>query len=396
MFSHFGSLYHFAESWQSGNCTVRFIHTADWQLGMTRAFLNEDAQMRYAQDQLEVIASIGMLARAQHADFVVVCGDVFESNFVERRTVLRALEAIGLISIPVYVLPGNHDPLDQSSIYTNKDFVENRPKNVIVLDKETPLDIGPGFQLLPAPWTSKRPQCDLLKRACAHVSPQDGVLRIAVAHGAIDKQSRNMEDPNLIQLEALQAKINEGAVHYIALGDRHSSTRITDRIWYSGSPLATSFDEVDSGKVLVVDLDFDKCLVEEHKVSAWSFIQQSLTIVGDAGIEDISEILKGIPAKDRSVLRIGVKGVLSLDGKARFEDLLDKNRQLFASLEIWNEETDLLIKPSADDLANLNLGGFANVALNRLLEMSTTNGPDSETAKDAIGLFYRLAKGVSR
>jgi DNA repair exonuclease SbcCD nuclease subunit len=379
-----------------GDCTVRFIHTADWQLGMTRAFLNEDAQIRYAQDQLEVIASIGVLAKAQHADFVVVCGDVFESNFVERRTILRALEAIGLISIPVYILPGNHDPLDQSSIYASKDFVENKPKNAIVLDKETPLEIGPGLQLLPAPWTSKRPQCDLLKRACAHLSSQDGVLRIAVAHGAVDNLSRNKEDPNLIQLEALQAKIKEGAVHYIALGDRHSSTRIADRIWYSGSPLATSFDEVDSGKVLVVDLDSDKCRVDEHKVSAWSFIQQSLTIVGDAGIDDISEILKGIPAKDRSVFRIGVKGVLSLEGKARFEDLLDKNRQLFASLEIWNEETDLLIQPSADDLANLNLGGFAKVALDRLLEMSTTDGPDSESARDALGLFYRLAKGVGR
>ncbi len=28
---------------------VRFIHTADLQLGMTRRFLDEDAQARYAQ-----------------------------------------------------------------------------------------------------------------------------------------------------------------------------------------------------------------------------------------------------------------------------------------------------------------------------------------------------------
>mgnify|MGYP003513362825 CR=1 FL=1 len=43
---------------------VRFIHTADLQLGMTRRFLDADAQARYAQARIDALVSIGALATA--------------------------------------------------------------------------------------------------------------------------------------------------------------------------------------------------------------------------------------------------------------------------------------------------------------------------------------------
>ena len=56
---------------------ARFLHTADWQLGMTRHFLSPEAQGRFAQDRIDAIRQIGDIAREQGAQFVVVCGDVF-------------------------------------------------------------------------------------------------------------------------------------------------------------------------------------------------------------------------------------------------------------------------------------------------------------------------------
>ena len=35
--------------------SIRFLHTSDWQVGMTRAFLSADAQARYADDQIEAV-----------------------------------------------------------------------------------------------------------------------------------------------------------------------------------------------------------------------------------------------------------------------------------------------------------------------------------------------------
>ena len=64
------------------------------------------------------------------AEFVVVAGDVFEHNQLDPRVVSQSLEAMRAIGIPVYLLPGNHDPLDASSVYTSALFVAEQPANV--------------------------------------------------------------------------------------------------------------------------------------------------------------------------------------------------------------------------------------------------------------------------
>jgi DNA repair exonuclease SbcCD nuclease subunit len=101
---------------------IRFIHTSDWQLGMTRAFLSEEAGARFSQDRIDAIRTLGQLAAEHSADFIVVAGDVFESNQLSRQTVRRSLDALGQIAVPVYLLPGNHDPLDGSSIFLSAEF----------------------------------------------------------------------------------------------------------------------------------------------------------------------------------------------------------------------------------------------------------------------------------
>ena len=44
---------------------MRFIHTADWQLGMTRHFLEGEAQPRYAAARRDPVAE-RELGAAQH------------------------------------------------------------------------------------------------------------------------------------------------------------------------------------------------------------------------------------------------------------------------------------------------------------------------------------------
>ena len=41
---------------------MRFVHTADWQLGMTRYFLNGEAQPRYSAARRDAVAGLGALA----------------------------------------------------------------------------------------------------------------------------------------------------------------------------------------------------------------------------------------------------------------------------------------------------------------------------------------------
>src|SRR3954466_15135472 len=141
---------------------MRFVHTADWQLGMTRYFLNGEAQPRYSAARRDVVAGIGPLAVDAGAEFVVVAGDVFEDNQLAPRDVSQSLEAMRAIGVPVYLLPGNHDPLDASSVYTSALFTAERPDNVVVLGRAGAHQVRPGVEIIAAPWRSKKPTSDLL------------------------------------------------------------------------------------------------------------------------------------------------------------------------------------------------------------------------------------------
>ena len=117
---------------------IRFLHSGDWQLGMTRSVLGDEAQARFADARIAVVSRLGELARAQRCDFALVCGDVFESSQIERRTLARAFEAIASIPVPVYLLPGNHDPLDAASVYRSAAFRDAAPDHVHVLGDASP------------------------------------------------------------------------------------------------------------------------------------------------------------------------------------------------------------------------------------------------------------------
>ena len=114
--------------------TVTFVHTADWQLGMTRHFLGPEAQARFTAARVDAVRAIGALADELGCAFVVACGDVFESNHIDRQVLVRALDAMRAVPVPLYLLPGNHDPLDASSVYRSSAFFEHVPEHVRVLD----------------------------------------------------------------------------------------------------------------------------------------------------------------------------------------------------------------------------------------------------------------------
>ena len=222
---------------------VRFIHTADWQLGMTRHFLDADAQPRFSAARIEVIRTIGALAIEKDCRFVVVCGDVFETNHVERQVVVRALDAMAASpEVTFYLLPGNHDPLDASSVFRSPTFTSHQPPNVVVLTSEEPLTVAPGIELVAAPWTSKRPLVDLVGEAVAGLTA-DGTRRVVVGHGAVDAMSPDELNPALVALSSVEAALGDGRVHYVALGDRHSATSVggTGCVRYSGAPEPTDF-----------------------------------------------------------------------------------------------------------------------------------------------------------
>ena len=370
---------------------VRFLHSADWQLGMTRHFLIGEAQARFSAARLDVIERMGNLAVDEGCQFVVVCGDVFESNQVERQVLMRAFEKMAAFpQVTFYLLPGNHDPLDASSIYRSKSFTTHQPQNVSVLDGSTPVVAVPNVELIPAPWPNKHPTIDLVGAACEELGPSR-VIRIAVGHGAIDAMSPDANDPKLISLSRLEGRIEAGLVHYVALGDRHSTTDVgsTNRVWYSGAPEPTDYNEIDPGNVLVVDLEADRINVEPKRLGTWKFVTSDWQLGNEEDVDSLKDWFSSITNKDVTVVKLALVGQISLAQKVRLDGILEHSSELLAALETWESRGDLAVIPDDLDFERLNFSGFAHEALLELSEIAES-GEESIAARDALALLYRF------
>jgi DNA repair exonuclease SbcCD nuclease subunit len=370
-----------------------FLHTADWQLGMTRHFLSPEAQARFTAARTDAIRRIGTLAQSEGCPFVVVCGDVFETNHVERQVVVRALEAMAATpAVTFFLLPGNHDPLDAASVFTSPTFVEHQPANVVVLAQAGVHQVQPGLELVAAPWTSKRPLSDLLADACGDL-PADGTVRIAVAHGAVDVLSPETSNPALVSVAAAEAALHDGQVHYVALGDRHSTKGIgrTGRIWYSGAPEPTDHREVDAGNVLLVQVEgSDAPVVVPKVVATWRFTAETFDLAGDDDVQRIATWLDALDDKERTIVRLTLVGHLTLAARHHLDQVLEHHGDLLAALEVSATRSELVVLPDADDFDDLGLAGFARAAVDDLRGVATGDDEPAATARDALGLLYRL------
>ena len=289
-----------------------------------------------------------------------------------------------------FLLPGNHDPLDASSIYNSPTFTERQPDNVKVLKGVDPVHVAPGVELIPAPWPNKHPTTDLVDAACKGLEPSDAV-RIVVGHGAIDSMSPDPSDPKAIALERLEERISAGLIHYVALGDRHSTTNVgtTGRVYYAGAPEPTDYDEIDPGNALIVDLNADHVNVDVKHLSTWRFLRSDWQMSSDKDIEALEEWLSDLDDKDRTIVKVSIVGQVSVAQKARLDELLGYHADLLAAIETWEKRSDLVVIPDAADLDHFGLSGFASAALTEVRVMAE-QGDQAPVARDALALLHRL------
>lgn len=369
----------------------RFLQTGDWQLGMTRHYFSEGTQERYSQARFDAIRTMGQIAEQEQCQFMLVCGDVFESNQISRGTVARALEALKEVRVPVYIVPGNHDPLNAASVYDSSVFREKKSENVHVIRDAMPVQPVEGLDLVGAPWLSKRPAANPATEVLSSLDKAE-IPRILAAHGGMDIFTPDKEVPQILLVAELENAIRDGKLQYIAVGDRHSATRIgsSDRIWYAGTPEATGTDEINSGVALVVDIDDNDARVSEVPVGKWAYIRKQANLDSEEDVRNLGDWLTGLEKKESTVLKLDLTGSLALTPNSIYEDEIASARDVFASVIV--KDDDLLVVPDDEDFTELGFSGFADRTVDRLREEITSEGPDAGPAKDALMLMLRLSR----
>lgn len=375
-----------------------FIHTSDLQLGMTRHFLDPgDAGPRFTQDRIDALARLGELAAARDAACIVVAGDLFESNQLGARTLARVVDVIARLPVPIVALPGNHDPLDAASLFDDDAMRALGGRLVVVRDSE-PFGLPglPGVEFVGAPWRSKRPTGDLCASMLAGLGPADGVFRIGLAHGQTNDQAPDPDAAGVIDLAVAGAAVREGRLHYLALGDRHSTTAKGDTgaIWYSGAPVATDYDERAPNQALVVTLTGQgQPRVEAVRIGDWTFDERHFEIDGPEDVARLESWFGDHVSPARTVLRLSMSGTVSLRTRAQIDALLERMETRYASVRIHQRHHDLVVAPDRLDEETLALSGYARAAWDTLATGARDADDGGRVDRDALALLYRLAGG---
>jgi len=282
-------------------------------------------------------------------------------------------------------------------VYRSRAFVDRLPDHVRVIESSDPIDVMPGIQIIGAPWPSKRPLEDLVAKAILPLTPLPGVIRVVAGHGAVDTLSPDRTDPATINVSSAELAVEKEIVHYIALGDRHSLTSVgsSGRIHYAGTPEPTDFIEVEPGRILIVDFDGANYSADPVEIGTWAFVDRQFEMSGAPDLDLLESWLTDLPNKDRTVVRLALRGTLNITDKARLDSDLDRFSDLYAAIELWDRQTELVIIPDDADFSDIGLAGFAESALEELRGLALGSGEDSQTAKDSLALLYRLTGGGS-
>ncbi|HEU0118964.1 MAG TPA: metallophosphoesterase [Bryobacteraceae bacterium] len=279
---------------------MEFLHTADWQIGMKAATAG-GAAAAVRQARLESAARV----TAMQADFLLVAGDTFEDNAVDRALVQQTGEILSRFAGPVYLLPGNHDPLQPGSVWEHA--VWRQYPNLHVVREAAAIPI-PGGTLLATPLRETHSRNDPTTALAALPRP-DGTT-IAMSHGTVEGVDPDTEHHPIARQAAERAR-----VAYLALGHWHSTSLYADaggavRMAYCGTHETTKFGERDSGNVLRVRLPGGEAppMVEAVRtgVLVWPLLEEEVRISGD--MERVRDRVAALP--ERALLRLELRGLL--------------------------------------------------------------------------------------
>jgi hypothetical protein len=123
---------------------------------------------------------------------------------------------------------------------------------------------------------------------------------------------------------------------------------------------------------------------------AWRFVVHDAHVSTAEDVEALSRYLDAIPDKERTILKLGLVGTLSIQAHARLEEVEEQAKELFAAIVRSGSRSELSIIPDGEDFDSLNLSGFAASALEKLRVQANGENLNRDQAADALALLLRL------
>ncbi len=401
---------------------VRFLHVADLHLGLRITRFEEVACSRIGEARFEAIEQLRARAVENQVHFILIAGDVFDDHSVSRVIAERAFTLFegSAIPCPVYIIPGNHDPLSPGGVWDRDPWTRDQAtKHIQLLREQTPLTVpGVPVTIFPCPLRSRTSSDDPTAWIAAHPrTSDDRMIRIGLAHGSLNLFPNLPLDDHLIRKDAADCL----GLDYLALGHwhkplRHQSADGADRTAYSGThePMrfpgtgaglstgwssysadgdAERFQDEGRGTALLVTIEGPESppRIETIEVGRLRWIAERQDITSKT-LEEIISTYAGSDSRELTLLRLSLFGVIDPEKYLQIDTVLRDvvcNRYLPGS----SLDTDeVLVEPKPEELSRLVGDGVLSRVLGRLHEDATsTDAGVKRLADHALRLLYRIA-----
>lgn len=302
---------------------MKILHTSDWHLG--HAIYNdsqEEAQRNMLQQMTDIVSE-------QQPDVFIISGDVYDTTQPSASVQQMFADAIVKLhdsykEMTIVCIAGNHDSGSKHMIF----HTPWRSLNVFMVGsivKDSNLDDFiieipcKGF-VVAVPFAADRYMPDdVFIKLSEKVKERNTALLpvVLTAHIAASKADwrghDSSSDTNIGGLNCQEISIFGDDYDYIALGHIHKQQAIDKkgRVWYSGTPIAVSFDEVYSGNehgVLLVDCPAHKAPATIKPVAIHNIHPLvNLPYEGFAEWEKVKELFAGYDADIPSFIRLNVE-----------------------------------------------------------------------------------------
>ncbi|MEI6887068.1 MAG: metallophosphoesterase, partial [bacterium] len=357
---------------------LKILHTSDIHIGTPFSWLGDRASDSRKQIKT-TFENIVNVAIEKEINVVIITGDIFDSPFPSEINKLFYRDQLFRLSdngIKTVVLPGNHDRLEDGSIFTHNELYQNDP-NIYIFDAEEKrsIPIDELFVTFFANTTlHQKSKISPLKGLKQLIEESGNKYRVCLAHGSVEMGFDKSNYPiNKEDIDSLGA-------NYLALGDWHSYLDVStpkQKAVYAGSPELVEWNQTNSGYIVVIELDEGNIKTERIKVGKRSFESIDIDLETVKSMDDLQKNIKAKAGMD-NVLIVNLKGMASFQfDKDELEESLSSS---FFYLGINNQAIESVDWKQYENLEEHTVVG----EYVRLLKEQIKSNPDDGILKKSL------------
>ncbi|MBQ9947345.1 MAG: metallophosphoesterase [Oscillospiraceae bacterium] len=325
---------------------IRIFLTGDNHIGLKYTKYEKSGEL--VQARLDALKRAVTAANEEKCHILAVAGDLFDSVRASKKDIKAVCAVFSEFEGTVAVLPGNHDYYTDNSELWSAFRVHSAPNTLLMTEYHGyPLQAdGESVELYPAFCDSRHSETNRLSEIRQHISNDENIYRIGMAHGAIEGLSQDngkyflMTERELSDIPVDVWLIGHTHIEY-PRGLSDSEYKRGYKIFNAGTHAQTDVSNNSEGVCFILELEKTDigCDVRAKRYVSgeYRFVRTELKLSPD---KDMTTALTDAMSAyhDNTVIEVSLSGSVSAEDYSDRTDIYKKVFSRFTEYSVQDRE----------------------------------------------------------